>query len=182
MSATAPEPKPDDELAMWELLGIIIDETLPAGPFVIRQQVPIIQAKLAGQYPQLYAAYCAELVQRDLAAHIGDRQRTNRRLDRYRMDKLDSSEKIKAAIDGGVFHPFEHTYCISKTNVWKPLGQCKRDDLAYIADSYERDETFARVHKALFRKLAAKVTGDRTLADVMTEAQYTNLYRTIVKP
>lgn len=112
-----------------------------------------------------------------LRQHIGLLDRRARTAAR----RATRGEFARAVADGNVTPFLSLRFVVNEDHQRLQLRDMRRQDLLYVADSYERESKVQALEGAFFRALAKKV-GNGTVADYYTEEQIVAMHRAITGP
>jgi hypothetical protein len=172
VSDTATAPTIDERIEK------IIDEWLPESDFVVAIEAEKLRARLEETEPELLDQWLHENVARFLANEIGLRLRSQRSTTQGRAAAraFDAAAKEAEKRPTASKRIFAVTYAVDKDDTRKSVGEMTGADHLFVAG--HREVLGNRLKfEAAFHRAVAKVVGKRKTSEVMTEEQYTELYR-----
>ncbi|MEV2277814.1 hypothetical protein AB0I72_19740 [Nocardiopsis sp. NPDC049922] len=128
--------------------------------------------------PGLLAGWLQEMAPHLLTDMITTRERSIRATSRRRAG---AHAFAAAAGDEERLRSFAVTYAVDGQNTRRRVADMTGDDHRFVADSYAESANRARM-LSTFHEVVARKVGRRRTADVMSEAEYDRLLRSLVRP
>lgn len=154
----------------------IVEDWLPEGDYVPAIEGAKLAAHLAETQPELLDDWLharAGMFLAEVIRHAGASQRSTARSRAARA----FSERED---DGTASGPFTVPYCVDDDNTQRRAGDMTGADWTFVAKCHESTSVTALM-LAAFAHAVAKKIGHKRTSDVMTEEQFDQLYRDIVK-
>jgi hypothetical protein len=144
----------------------------------------VVAAQLVGHLqtadPDLLAGWLQTMAPHLLTDMITTRERSIRATSRRRAGAVAFADAA-AAGDAERLRSFAVTYAVDAENTRRRVADMTGSDHRFVADSYAASATKARM-LATFHEAVARKVGRRRTAEVMSEAAYDRLLRSIVRP
>lgn len=176
-AAAALEPDGERDYAA-EMLAAI-DEAIPDGDFVAPVLAGKLAAKLAEVDPDLLDGWLHHNAVHFLTTTIAGRTRSVRATAR----RAAGHRAFAEAVEGG--EPLGHFavhYKIDDGNTRRRFADLTRADLLYVADDYTASGKADLMLAAYYKAVAKRLRGPQRVAEVLTEAEVGEMYRSIVRP
>jgi hypothetical protein len=161
----------------------VIDEETTGGPY----ESPIVAAnivrKLRVTDPDLLNGWLEAQATHFVWQAINDRDRSTRSKVRQQAERTafrDAAEKFQAGGGRASMTQFLALPFVIADGSRCRLGDMTADDLAFVADTYERQEADAAMNKIFLRALGKKV-GDGKVSDHFTEEALAAMWSSISK-
>lgn len=156
----------------------LISEATAGGEWVPAVVAAELRGRLARTDPELLAGWLDTLAVQFLTEVITTRERSIRATARSRAGARTFGSAVKAG-DVELVGSFAVTYVVGADNSRRRVADMTGDDHRFVAGGYRETEARARM-LAAFHEQVARKAGDRCTAEVMSEAEYDLLYRSIV--
>lgn len=158
----------------------IIDQATATGGYIPGVVADEITAKLRATDRDLLAGWLDAQAARFIREAIGERDRAIRARARHQASRGVFAAAVEAhsagdsaALGGYLAMPFSLA-----DGSHQALGKLKRDDLLYVAGTYERRENENAFYKSVIRALAKKV-GKGAVEDHFTEGQLAAMFESV---
>lgn len=177
MSTTAPARSEIDAA-----IAAVVDEWTPDDDFVVAVVAQKVEAQLRESNPDLLDAWLHAHASIFLGQLINERVRRRRHASLRQAPQRKFAEAADAAENGDTvpLTQFLVDYEIDEDHTRRRVMDMTGADHQFVSDRYQasgsRDLMLSAFHRAVARKVGKKRT-----ADVLSEAQYLDLYRSVVK-
>jgi hypothetical protein len=139
-----------------------------------------LHARLVESDPDLLDGWLRASAVQFLTEAIGARDRSARTVSRRRSEARRFASAAESG-DEAELSTFAVRLVIDEDNTRRPIGHMTGSDHLFVADGYARSAKTSLMLEAFHRAVAKKVGKKRT-ADVFSESQYDQMYRSIVRP
>jgi len=174
IGASALEPAEERDYAA-EMLAAI-DEAIPDGDFVAPVLAGKLAAKLAEVDADLLDGWLHHNAVHFLTMAIAGRTRSVRAVARRAAGAHAFAE---AAESGGHFATY---YRVDDANTRRRFADLTRSDLLYVAGDYTASAKADLMLAAYYKAVAKRLRGPQRVAEVLTEAEVDEMYRSIARP
>jgi hypothetical protein len=161
-------------------MGEAIADAIDSGDIVAPVVAEKLHAQLLESDPDLLEGWLRASAVHFLTRAIGDRDRRERSTARTRAEARRFAGAAKSG-DAEELSTFAVRLVVDEDNTRRPIGEMTGADHLFVAGEYGRSAATARMLEAFHRAVASKV-GKRKTSVVFTEAQYEQMYRSIVGP
>lgn len=160
-------------------MNAAISEAIGDGDVVAAVVAEKLHARLAEKDPDLLDGWLRAHAVHFLTDAIGAKDRSERAVTRRRAGARDFDAAARSG-DRESLSTFAVRLVVDEDETRRPIGQMTGRDHLFVADGYGRTAKKAAMLEAFHRAVAKKV-GKRRTADVFSETQYQQMYRSIVR-
>lgn len=163
-------------------MATAIRDRMPEGDLVPSVEADRLHRWLLASDPDLLNGWLVANAVVFLTDMIGAQERARRSHARGQRERAAFAKDAKSVENGHADSgSFAVRYQIDAAHTWRPVAQMTGVDHTFVAAGYEAsaktDLALAAFHRAVAKRLR-----NRTTADVFTETQYDEMYRSIASP
>lgn len=158
-----------------------VDNNWPSGDYVRSVLAIDLVEDLRRSDPDLLAGWLEVNAEAFVTRFIGDRDRNQRSSEASTAPKraFKAAAEKAAAGDTTAMSVFAATLVVNEENLSRPIGSMTKADHLFVAGEHVKRSNVALFEAAFHKAVAKKIPAGKTTADVLTEAEYERLHRSI---
>lgn len=160
-----------------------VEGAIPAGDYVASVVAAELVERLRAEDPDLLAGWLhlkAAVILADVVARRSNSKRQSARVGAPRRAFAEAASNFTTEGDLKALSPFTVEYVVDDTNTRRAVASMTADDCRFVASKYEESARISKLEAAFHRAVGKKI-GGRMVAEVFTEDQYLEMYRSVTQ-